>query len=344
MKRPWTEEEIKKLIQDYRAGKKVEEIANELGRSWNSVWGKIKAYNSEQKAKEKEKEAGFIRADILEDEQKLAAILSAKGYVVEKMTDDKMDRRFIITAKIEREIKIGVVSDTHLGSKYQQLSHLWEFYQRCKKAGVKVILHCGDMIDGIGVYPGQEYEIFQHGLDAQVAYAVENYPRVDGIKTYVISGNHDYSFMKKAGADPLDIIAKQREDIVYVGAYGAYPEIAGLKIYLAHGRSGLGGIGPYARSYKLQKMIEGFTPEAKPDFLFLGHYHTNCILPHYRNVFAIQMPCFQSQTPFERRNNLFPEIGGYILTLGLNDEGRKNNLALVEYEYIPFYKMKERDY
>jgi hypothetical protein len=84
MKKPWTEKEILKLIKEYRAGKKVEEIATELGRSWNSVWGKIKAYNSEKKAKEKEKEEGFIRADILEDEQKLAAILSAKGYVVKR--------------------------------------------------------------------------------------------------------------------------------------------------------------------------------------------------------------------------------------------------------------------
>jgi len=340
MKKPWTEEEIQRLIQEYRAGKKVEEIATELGRSWNSVWGKIKAYNSEKKAKEKEKEEGFIRADILEDEQKLAAILSAKGYVVEKMTDDKMDRRFVIEQKIEREIKIGVISCTHLGSKYQQLTSLLEFYQICSNSGVHHIFHCGDLLDGIDVYPGQEYEIFQHGLDAQVSYAIEKYPKIEGVKTYLIAGNHDYSFIKKAGADALDIIARQRPDIVYLGAYGAYPQVGNLKIYLSHGHAG----NPYARSYRLQKMIEQFSSEAKPDFFFLGHYHTNCILPHYRNVFAIQLPSFQAQTPYLRRMGLYPEIGGYILTLKLNDEGRKNNLALAGIEYIPFYKMKERDY
>lgn len=334
MPKPWTEEEVNKIRELYLSGLSIREVARRLGRSFDSVWAKIKSAGINRNIIANAASAPEI------DDYTLAEELSRRGYIVEKMTEDKADREYVIYQKIEKEFKFGVISCTHLGSKYQQLTHLKEFYQRCHDSGVTAIFHCGDLLDGIDVYDGQEYEIFCHGFDAQVEYAVEHYPHHPGLKTFVIAGNHDYSFVKRAGGDPLEKISQQRKDVIYLGAYGAYPRISDLRIYIHHGHGG----GAYARSYKLQKSIEQFAPEAKPDYYFLGHYHTTCILPHYRNVLAMMVPSFQSQTPFLRRHALNPEIGGFIFTLGLNDEGRKNHLVLAGIEYVPFYVPKERDY
>jgi predicted phosphodiesterase len=269
--------------------------------------------------------------------------LSKLGYKVEKLSPDKMDRKVVIDpAMFEGEsYRFGVVSCTHLGSKFQQLTYLSNFYRHCQDKGIKVMLHCGDLVDGIKVYKGQEFELFLHGLDAQVNYAIEKYPKMEnGGKTYVIDGNHDYSFVAEVGGDPLPKIASARPDIEYLGAYGAYPIIGPLKTYIQHGARGMA----YARSYRLQKNIEGFAPESKPDLYFLGHYHVGCYLPEYRNVFSAMVPCFQSQTPFLRRLGLYPEVAGLIVEVTVNDRFRKSGMVGMDLKWIPFYVPLENDY
>lgn len=274
--------------------------------------------------------------------QAMAAKLSQLGYAVERLSQDKMDRNFVVDPSLFEgdTYKVGVVSCTHLGSKFQQLSHLRNFYQRCHDQGVKVVLHTGDLVDGMNVYAGQEFELFQHGFDAQRNYAIENYPRLVNGKTLVIAGNHDYSFVKEGGADILEDIASRRPDIEYLGALGAYPIIGPLKIYMQHGAVGMA----YARSYRLQKNIESFAPEAKPDIYFLGHFHVGCYLPAFRNVFGVMVPCFQSQTPFERRRALYPEIAGIIVEITVNNRDRVSGFVSMKMDWVPFYVPKEKDY
>ena len=67
-----------------------------------------------------------------------------------------------------KTIKFGVISDTHIGSKYGDLVHLKEFYKTAKESGAKFVLHAGDIVDGEGVYRGQDYEIYAHGFDEQL--------------------------------------------------------------------------------------------------------------------------------------------------------------------------------
>jgi predicted phosphodiesterase len=277
------------------------------------------------------------------DESDMAEELASLGYKVEKLSADKADRHAPIDLSMfdGEHIRFAVISCTQLGSKYQQITYLRDFYKLADDRGIKVVLHCGDLVDGMNVYDGQEYELFIHGVKAQADYAAENYPQLsNGGITYVISGNHDYSFMKESGADILEQVSQRRSDIKYIGAYGAYPDIGPMKVYLHHG----GGGGAYARSYRLQKNIEQFAPEAKPDLYFMGHYHIGCHLPMYRNVCAFMIPCFQSQTPFLRRLGLYPEIGGLIMDITINDWHRKAGLVDMKFEWVPFYVPKENDY
>jgi len=244
------------------------------------------------------------------------------------------------TYKFPRQLKpfkLGIVSDTHIGSQMQQISLLHEAYKEMAKEKVKVILHCGDMIEGNGkLYKGQIYEMFLHGADNMVKYAIENYPKADNILTYVIGGSHDFSFYKSDGADVLARIAEKRDDIRYLGVSGAFINIGKIKIYLMHPDGG----SAYARSYKMQKIIEQFPPAQKPNILLCGHYHITNELPNYRNVVGLQLPCFQTQTQYLRAKGLNPDIGYLILEVFPDIKG----IAHFKTDWRFFYEPSEGDY
>jgi len=263
--------------------------------------------------------------------------LHKKGFFITKDAQQK-NYRFNLDIKPwkGRLYKIGVVSDTHLGSRYQQLTSLHKFYKICQEENIREIFHCGDILDGQHIYKGQEYELFMHGVDAQVNYAIENYPDHNDITTYFICGNHDESHYKLSGVDVGQQIAKERKDMKYKGFHGAYFNIKGVNIYLHHGDGGVA----YARSYKAQKLIEQMSPENKPHMMFLGHYHVGCHLPMYRNVYLWQMPCFQAQTPYLLAKGLEPELMGLIVSFRIS-EGKP---YAFEEKKICFHEVLKEDF
>ena len=151
-------------------------------------------------------------------------------------------------------IRIGFVSDTHLGSMQQQLTHLRDAYRRMSDLGITTVYHVGDVLAGVNVYRGQHNELFLHSYDEQIAYAVEAYPRTPGIVTKAIAGNHDLRSLKDGGADPVKVWAMQRPDVEYLGPYSAWATAGDFSNYLLHPDGG----GSYAVSYKLQKLVESF--------------------------------------------------------------------------------------
>ena len=71
----------------------------------------------------------------------------------------------------------AVVSDTHLGSKHQQLTYLHDFYAKAKDRGAQFVLHAGDLDDGPHqMHKDIIYEQFVHGYDERVAYHERAYP------------------------------------------------------------------------------------------------------------------------------------------------------------------------
>lgn len=280
-----------------------------------------------------------------EDLQKVSELdlleeLQERGFYVARTPQNQRGKTFKgdLTRWGGNTLKFGVVSDTHLGSKYQQLTHLASFYSLLARRKIKTVFHCGDLVDGEKMYRGQEYEIFVHGADAQMNYAVSFYPSRKGITTYAISGNHDQSFFKSAGYNIVKGICERRDDMVYMGDDVAMIEEGEvpIKIMLMHGRSGV----PYARSYRIQKVVEQLSSENKPHFLFLGHYHVPNLTPGYRNVESVQMPCFQAQTPYLVAKGLQPSVGGVIVTVCTDKKG----IAKVTYESVPFYESIKGDF
>lgn len=268
-------------------------------------------------------------------DKELREELNSRGYFTVKETV-KQDQHYYFPKSTD-EFKIGIVSDTHLGSKYQQLTHLNRFYELCADQGITDIFHAGDLSEGNGKqYRGQMYEMFLIGTSNKIKYISDHYPKVKGITTHFIGGNHDYCFFKTDGFDVLDIIASKREDMNYLGMFGAYLNYRNTQFYLMHGSGGVA----YARSYKLQKIVQELASEQKPHIMLAGHYHTPCYLSMYRNVESFQLGCFQSQTPYLKSKGLYPAVQGLILDVKLNEDG----LEGLKFETVHYYKPIEDDY
>jgi UDP-2,3-diacylglucosamine pyrophosphatase LpxH len=239
--------------------------------------------------------------------------------------------------KGEKTIRFAVMGDTQLGSKYAQLTHLHRFYDLCKYEGITEVYHTGDVTDGLKMRTGHEYELYVISADDMRDDVVLNYPKIDGITTYFITGNHDASIFKQVGYDIGMAIARERPDMIYLGRDCAVINLTPeCTLELRHPWDGTA----YALSYKIQKMIEAMESDSKPNILAVGHYHKAEYL-FYRNVHALQTGCFQGQTPFTRGKGISVHLGGWIVTVTVNEEG---HIQRIMPEFIPFYSSIKNDY
>ncbi len=233
--------------------------------------------------------------------------------------------------------RLGIVSDTHLGSKYQQLTFLHTAYDYFERHEIADVIHAGDLCGGAdSMHKGMVHDLFLHGADETIEYSAEVYPQRVGVLTHIISGNHDHSHMKANGTNVVKNIAKERPDLHYMGMSGAYLTINGIRIYVHHPSGGV----PYARSYRLQKQIEQFSPELKPKILVTGHLHVTAVLESYRNVYGFLAGCFESQSGYMVERGIFPEIGFSVLEVEYDDYGAVSFTK----KWVPFYVPIERDY
>ena len=235
------------------------------------------------------------------------------------------------------EIKVAVIGDTHFGSKYTQFKHLNNFYDICKAEGIKDVYHVGDLTDGLKMRPGHEYELYVTSADDMIDDVVEKYPKRDGIITHFVTGNHDASIYKHVGYDIGKTISARRDDMDYLGRDCTVINLTDkCTLELRHPWDGTA----YALSYKPQKMIEAMESDSKPNILAIGHYHKAEYL-FYRNVHAIQTGCFQGQTPFTRGKGIAVNIGGWIITVKVNEDG---HIKSITPQFIPYYKSITDDY
>ena len=239
--------------------------------------------------------------------------------------------------KTGERIQFGIVSDTHYGSKYAQISWLHEIYKLFNKREVEIVFHAGDLTDGNGShYPGQRFEMHITGADNLKNFTIKNYPYLQSGKTYIIAGWHDLDLWTREGYDILDKICQGRKDLVYLGQNDAYWILGGRKIYIIHP----GGGTAYALSYRPQKLVESFASENKPHIIIIGHYHKAEFIPVLRNVYIFQASCFQYQTPYAIRHNLQWHYGGWLVEMLITKQG----ISDIKTEFIPFYKPVIDDY
>lgn len=234
-------------------------------------------------------------------------------------------------------LRFAIIGDTQIGSKYAQLTYLHDFYDILEKEGIKTVYHTGDLTDGLKMRVGHEYELYEVSADEMRDDVVANYPKRDGITTYFITGNHDASLYKQVGFDIGQAIANLRPDMKYLGRDCALIHLTPkCTLELRHPWDGTA----YALSYKLQKMIEAMESDSKPNILAVGHYHKVEYM-FYRNVHALQTGCFQAQTPFTRGKGISIHMGGWIVTVRVDEDGTIQSFTP---EFVPCYASIKDDY
>ena len=259
-------------------------------------------------------------------EEGVSVINKNQHYFIQKFA--QVSAATFKSATLDDVVKIAVVSDTHGSSEACRYDLLEKFYRYAKAQGVTEVYHCGDITDGIGVYKGQENQLEEWGVDKQAEAVIKHYPKVKGMTTYFITGNHDLKALNKTGVDVGNLIVrgtrvygryvKGRDDMVYLGQYYARIKFKrGVSLDLVHPDGGIA----YARSYKIQKYIDALEGGSKPHILALGHLHINGYFC-YRNIHAILAGAFQDQNEFLRR------------------KGKDGNIESFKPQWIAFYDAK----
>ena len=214
------------------------------------------------------------------------------------------------------EHKLLLISDTHLVNKADRLDILNYLYKKADEKGVKHILHCGDLLDGIySNRPQQLLELKKYGFDEHLRYVVDKYPRFNG-STYFIGGNHQDTYIRNGGADIGKAIAREREDMNYLDQSTAHIKIGNLGILLHHGSGG----NAYSRTYKIQRYVETLPLDKKIDIVVMGHYHNSGYL-HYLGKHCFQMGCLCDESPFVRSMGLSHERSCWWLDVNTDNKG-----------------------
>ena len=127
----------------------------------------------------------------------LVTLMNQEGYNIEFVNGElvvlKIPRKTQDVYEIPNQLnhlKLLLISDTHLASKYDRLDILRYLYAKADDIGANYILHSGDFTDGRSNRAEQIYELREPSYEGQVDYCVEKYPQAEA-KTYVIQGNHD---------------------------------------------------------------------------------------------------------------------------------------------------------
>ena len=214
-----------------------------------------------------------------------------------------------------RDIIFGFVTDTHLCSTHERLADLDTTYKIFQKEGITKVYHAGDVVAGVNVYKGQNNELKVWGMDNQAEYVRKQYPKVDGMTTYFITGNHDNSFLNDAGADIGLLIESKRGDMVYLDQIEADVKLAqNVKMRLWHG----GGGSAYALSYKGQRLVASLEGGNKPNIILAGHYHQPFYMD-YRNVHYLQGGAYERQSIWLKRIGIQPACTAWIVECHVNN-------------------------
>ena len=219
-------------------------------------------------------------------------------------------------------LKLLLISDSHLCNKADRIDILRYLYDKAEDKGIKQILHCGDLTDGIYTNrPQQLYELKCIGFDEHLDYVVEKYPKFSG-KTYFIGGNHMDTYYRNGGSDLGLAISKQRDDMIYLGTDTADLKIGKIGINMHHGAGGKA----YSTSYKLQRYVETLPLDKKIDIVMQGHYH-NAMYMYYMDKHCFQVGALEDETPFSRSIGLKNEKSCYWLDINLDDNGNIHSIT-----------------
>ncbi|MDG6982982.1 MAG: DNA-directed DNA polymerase II small subunit [Nitrososphaerota archaeon] len=199
---------------------------------------------------------------------------------------------------------------------------------------VKYLVIAGDLVDGVGVYPGQEFQLAERDPKKQYAMAADLLRQVPGHMQIVVSpGNHDT--VRQAlpqPAVPVDMAESlyAMDNVRWVGD-PSYVRLHGTTFLIYHGKSldDIIATTPnlaYDRPTDAMKLLlkarhlaptygkrTALSPELRdylvvdqvPDVFHVGHVHTYGEMT-YRGTLLVNSGTWQAQTSFQSNMGLEP--------------------------------------
>lgn len=238
------------------------------------------------------------------------------------------------------------LSDLHVGSRFfleKEFERFagWVSGPDPVARRVRFVMICGDVVDGVGIYPNQDAELVCQTAGEQMAKLASLLSQVPGhIRIFVIPGNHDPG--RRALPQPAipekycpELYAMP--NVVMLGNPAAV-SLNGVRVLMFHGQStddlvkaapGISYDQPapvmdaLLRARHLCPIYGSQTPiapetedllvmEDVPDILHLGHVHRIGLGTH-RGVRTINSGTWQSQTPFQQSLGIMPDAGLAVL-------------------------------
>jgi DNA polymerase II small subunit len=230
------------------------------------------------------------------------------------------------------------------------MEDLWEKFVSWMKEHkeVKYLFIAGDIVDGVGMYGGQESSLDIDTFEGQMEAFAKYLSEIRGdLRIFIISGNHDPNRDSEPQPAFPEDIAHSLKKIAGVEVYSnpAWLEVEGITILMYHGTSFDGlidAIDPirslaYRQPYLAQIQLlrkrhlspifgkNKIFPD-KEDFLVVNQvphvFHTGHIhrsgLSSYKGVKLISSGTFQNITDFQEKLGHEPTPGQFIL-MNLSD-------------------------
>lgn len=226
------------------------------------------------------------------------------------------------------DVCIGFCTDTHIGEE-SFIDDLWySFILECEREGVELILHAGDVVEGMSNRPDQIYHLSDIGASAQIEHAERLFSK-SPIQIKCIDGNHDRWLVKSSGLYVVRDMCSRLDTMEYLGPDCGEVCINGTRWMLSHGEDGAA----YATSYRAQKMAEAFSGGDKPNVLLLGHDHKQGYF-FERNIHIVDGGALSYQSAWMRSTRKACHTGFWIIRARIRD----GEIIRFSPTWYPFYK------
>ena len=127
------------------------------------------------------------------------------------------------------DLKIGCISDTHIGNEKDNPYYINECYHFLEKEGINKVLHTGDILDAYDERVALTKSEVINMCYKQITRFHDFWPT--NIITIAILGNHDVK-LEKIGLDLYNELAS--DTFIVLGLGGAYIKCANYKLFLEH--------------------------------------------------------------------------------------------------------------
>ncbi len=235
------------------------------------------------------------------------------------------------------EFKFIAIADTRLGSKSQQLSILNDIYLKGHEMGYNNVILCGNI--SAGLYPITDIYAETNFADdtySQIDYIVTHYPKVEGMKTYFITGKIDDKHLKQEKINIGKRIAALRKDMIYLGENSCDIMIDKTLMRLFNCKLGK----TYTVSYRPQQQIDSFRSEDKPDIMLYGGL-LQMEKFTYRSVQCLSIPSVCATTKEMSEKRYSNTIGAWYVTIRTDKKGQLESFNAM---CSPYYVTNRDDY